>query len=88
LALINTRWETAKELGLEFDIAPKLSVEDGIEQVRRMLPKCYFHKNNCNKLVEALKSYCKRWDEKIIALEINLYTIGHHTFAIQFGMVQ
>ena len=58
------RWETAKELGLEFDIAPKLSVEDGIEQVRRMLPKCFFHKNNCNKLVEALKSYCKRWDEK------------------------
>ena len=27
-----SRWETAKELGLEFDIAPKLSVEDGIEQ--------------------------------------------------------
>ena len=42
-----SRWETAKELGLEFDIAPKLSVEDGIEQVRRMLPKCYFHKSNC-----------------------------------------
>ncbi|MGA1547037.1 MAG: terminase large subunit domain-containing protein [Flavobacteriaceae bacterium] len=59
-----SRWETAREMGLEFDIAPKLSVEDGIEQVRRLLPKCYFHKNNCNKLVEALKSYCKRWDEK------------------------
>ena len=59
-----SRWETAKELGLEFDIAPKLSVEDGIEQVRRMLPKCYIHKNNCKKLIEALKSYCKRWDEK------------------------
>ena len=59
-----SRWETAKEMGLEFDIAPKLSVEDGIEQVRRMLPKCYFHKSNCKKLIEALKSYCKRWDEK------------------------
>ena len=59
-----SRWETAREMGLEFDIAPKLSIEDGIEQVRRMLPKCYFHKNNCKKLIEALKSYCKRWDEK------------------------
>ena len=59
-----SRWETAKELGLEFDIAPKLSVEDGIEQSRRMLPKCWFHKSNCKKMVEALKSYCKRWDEK------------------------
>ena len=51
-------------MGLEFEIAPKLGVEDGIEQVRRMLPNCYFHKSNCKKLVEALKSYCKRWDEK------------------------
>ena len=59
-----SRWETAKELGLEFDIAPKLSVEDGIEQSRRMLPKCWFHKSNCKKMVEALKSYCTRWDEK------------------------
>ena len=39
-----SRWETAKELGLEFDIAPKLSIEDGIEQVRRMLPKFIFIK--------------------------------------------
>jgi len=59
-----SRWESAKELGLEFDIAPKLSVEDGIEQVRQLLPKCWFHRQNCNKLIEALKSYCKRWDEK------------------------
>mgnify|MGYP003112122902 CR=1 FL=1 len=59
-----SRWETAKELGIEFDIAPKLSVEDGIEQVRQLLPKCWFHRQNCNKLIEALKSYCKRWDEK------------------------
>ena len=59
-----SRWESAKEMGLEFDIAPKLSVEDGIEQVRQILPKCWFHKQNCNKLVEALKSYCKRWDDK------------------------
>ena len=59
-----SRWESAKEMGLEFDIAPKLSVEDGIEQVRQISPKCWFHKQNCNKLVEALKSYCKRWDDK------------------------
>ena len=59
-----SRWETAKELGIEFEVAPKLSIEDGIEQSRRLLPKCYFHKSNCKMLVEALKSYCKRWDSK------------------------
>mgnify|MGYP003644974092 FL=1 len=59
-----SRWETAKELGIEFEVAPKLSIEDGIEQTRRLLPKCYFHKSNCKTLVEALKSYSKRWDSK------------------------
>jgi len=59
-----SRWETAKEMGLEFEIAPKLSIEDGIEQSRQLLTKCWIHKQNCNKLIEALKSYCKRWDEK------------------------
>ena len=67
---------------MEFEIAPKLSIEDGIEQVRRLLPKCYFHKSNCKKLLEALKSYCKRWDEKNNCFRNKPYTIGHHIFAI------
>ena len=40
---------------MEFEIAPKLSIEDGIEQVRRLLPKCYFHKSNCKKISRSVK---------------------------------
>ena len=56
--------EIALELGISFDIAPKLSIEDGIEAVRKALPNCYFDKQNTSMGVEALKAYSKKWDEK------------------------
>jgi hypothetical protein len=59
-----SRLESALELGISFDIAPKLSIEDGIEAVRKTLPKCYFDKEKTYQGVEALKAYQKKWDDK------------------------
>ena len=59
-----SRLESALELGISFDIAPKLSIEDGIEAVRKNLPKCYFDKEKTHQGVEALKAYQKKWDDK------------------------
>lgn len=59
-----SRLESALDLGISFDIAPKLSIEDGIEAVRKELPKCYFDKSRTSKGLEALKAYQKKWDEK------------------------
>lgn len=59
-----SRLESALELGIAFEIAPKLSIEDGIEAVRKALPYCSFDKNKCGKGIEAMKAYQKRWDEK------------------------
>ena len=59
-----SRLESALELGISFDIAPKLSIEDGIESVRKALPNCYFDKKNTYKGFEALKAYQKKWDDK------------------------
>ena len=59
-----SRLEIALELGISFDIAPKLSIEDGIEAVRKALPNCYFDKEKTSMGVEALKAYSKKWDEK------------------------
>ena len=42
------RLETALELGIAFEVAPKLSLEDGIEAVRKVLPNCWFDKNKCH----------------------------------------
>jgi len=59
-----SRLESALELGISFDVAPKLSIEDGIEMVRKTLPQCYFDKNKTYQGTEALKAYQKKWDEK------------------------
>ena len=59
-----SRLETALELGISFDVAPKLSIEDGIEMVRKTLPQCYFDKNKTYQGTEALKAYQKKWDER------------------------
>lgn len=61
-----TRWETAKELGIRFTVVPKVAaVEDGIEAVRQMLPRCRFDAKGCHRGIEALKGYRKQWDEKL-----------------------
>jgi hypothetical protein len=44
--------------------APMLSVEDGIEAVRRIIPRCYFDERACERGISALTEYGKDWDEK------------------------
>ena len=59
-----SRLESALELGIAFEVAPKLSIEDGIEAVRKSLPNCWFDKEKCKTGIEFLKAYQKRWDDK------------------------
>lgn len=58
-----TRLETARGLGIRFVVTQKHDVEDGIEQVRNILPRCWFDRIKCARLLEALKSYRKEWDD-------------------------
>lgn len=60
-----TRLDTASELGLRFTVVPKADVEDGIEAARQLLPRCWFDEKNCDRAVQALKSYRKEWDERL-----------------------
>ena len=59
-----SRLEVANELGIDFDIAPKLEVDHGIESVRNALPNCYFDREKCKVGLDALRQYRKQWDEK------------------------
>lgn len=58
-----SRYETAKSLGIDFEIVPKLEIEDGIEAVRNFLSRCWFDKTKCDRGLSALRSYHKEWDE-------------------------
>jgi len=47
-----SRLETAKKLGIRpIMIAPKISIDDGIQAARTILPRCYFDQSKCAKLV-------------------------------------
>lgn len=59
-----SRLEVAGSLGIRFDIAPKLGVEDGIGAVRMMLPKCWFDAGRTATLLEALRLYQEKRDNK------------------------
>jgi phage terminase large subunit len=60
-----TRVETLKKLGLRnVEVVERQSIEDGINAVRMVLPRCYFDKEKCARGINALKAYERRWDSK------------------------
>ena len=46
------------------EILPRENVDDGIEEVRKLLPKCWFDLENCSKGITALKNYQRKFDSK------------------------
>ena len=44
-------------------ITPSLSMQDGIQATRMMMPRAWFDKERCHDGVEALKQYQREWDD-------------------------
>lgn len=59
-----SREETLRELGITVKVAPKLSIEDGINAVRRILSRCWFDKERCKEGLRALRLYRTEFDAK------------------------
>jgi hypothetical protein len=59
------RIDTAADLGIRFEIAPQLGVDDGIHAVRMMLPRCWFDAEKTRPGLDALRQYRKDWDERL-----------------------
>ncbi|UDQ98632.1 terminase [Lentisphaerota bacterium WC36G] len=59
-----SRWEISADLGLNFDIAPRMSLMDGINAVRQILPFCKFDAAKCELGIKGLQMYRKSWDAK------------------------
>jgi phage terminase large subunit len=60
-----SRYEFLTDAGLNIDIAPKSSVEDGIQAVRRMLPNCWFNESTTKHGLECLRNYRREFNEKL-----------------------
>ncbi len=59
-----SRKEMLMEAGLEITVAPKVSVADGIQSVRRLLPRCWFDAERTKQGLSALRNYRREFDEK------------------------
>ena len=59
-----SRLEIARKLGIDFQVTPKLSIDDGINAARSIFTQCWFEKDKCNRGLQALRNYKKDWDEK------------------------
>jgi phage terminase large subunit len=59
-----TRLEIARELGIDFDTAPRVSLRDGIEAVRAMIPRMVIDRERCSDSLEAMRLYRTEYDER------------------------
>jgi len=59
-----SRLEVARDLGIKFRVVPKMPLEDGIEAVRNILPRCWFDSDKCARGIQALREYRKDFDEQ------------------------
>ena len=59
-----SRLEMLEEAGLEIKIAPRMGLDDGIQAVRRLLPRCWFNIPKVQTGLNCLRNYRRDYDEK------------------------
>lgn len=59
-----SRLETATNLGFKVNVVPSISVDEGIEAVRMILPRVWINEKKCQKLIAGLESYHRVFDEE------------------------
>jgi len=59
-----TRLETARKLGINFQVIPNFPLEEGIDAGRRIFNRCWFDKVKVKQGIDALMNYHKEYDEK------------------------
>ena len=60
-----SRLETARQMGINFLVAPNVSIDDGIHAVRMLFPRCWFDERKCAVGLENLMAYRKGWNTRL-----------------------
>ena len=60
-----SRLEVAQSLGISFQIAPNLPLDEGIHACRVFLPTVYFDADKCARGIECLTNYRRKYNEKL-----------------------
>lgn len=59
-----TRQDTAGKMGLDFEVVPSLSIDDGIDLARAMWSRLWIDETNCAMFLDLIGSYVYEWDDK------------------------
>lgn len=60
-----TRLEVARQLGINFEIVPDMSIQEGIEVVRGTFPRLWFNDTKTIHLRKAIENYHKKFNERL-----------------------
>ena len=59
-----SRIETARVLGFNFEIVPKVSIPDGINAGKMLLAKLFIDETNCDQWLQHMAKHHRSWNEK------------------------
>lgn len=59
-----TRRQVAKQLGIDFNIVPKVGIDDGVEALRTRFNTLWIDNERCSGFLDKLSQYRKDYDEK------------------------
>jgi hypothetical protein len=65
LASGRSRLEAAASLGIRFNVAPNVPLEDGIHAARMLFPRCWFDSERCRAGLEALQHYRRDYNTRL-----------------------
>lgn len=60
-----SRQEIASGLGIDFEIAPNLPIDDGINAVRQRFSRLWIDEEKCSAFIAAISQYQKEWNDKM-----------------------
>ncbi|QGH73078.1 MAG: terminase [Podoviridae sp. ctviO18] len=58
-----TKLETAKKLGIEFDVVPDIGIDNGIKAGQLMFSRLWVDEKKCEYWLDAMANYQQEWDE-------------------------
>lgn len=61
-----SRWEVAKKLGINFTVAPKVTIIEGIDSVKALFPRFWIDETKCKEGLNMLENYRREWDERLV----------------------
>ncbi len=53
------------DFGIVGRVLPRTGVDDGIQAVRRLLPRCWFDAERCERGIDCLRSYQREWSDEL-----------------------